>query len=227
MKLLIAADDKLNRTLLSKLMQKMGVECIPAEDGQQALDIALAEDFDAIFLDINMPLMQGPECAEKIRKNAKENNRKLPVLVCISADDEYSDDPLFDFALFKPFMSENILNFLNALSECKKEMLYDFDDVSEKIGLDNETMLMLMDEFISVMDEEYLNLRNAVYANDKEMTTHTAHKMKGAAAGMMVTGLQELCAEMQNADKSDRDNVKLSLIRIHCCYNKFRALFTR
>ncbi|MGE4266899.1 MAG: response regulator [Deferribacterales bacterium] len=226
MKLLIADDDKLNRILLSKLMQKMGAECFPAENGQQALDMVLAENFDAVLLDINMPLMQGPECAEKIR-TAKENYSELPVLVCISADDEFSDDPLFDFALFKPFMSEDIQNFLNALAECKKEINYDLDGVSEKIGLDSETMLMLMEEFISVMDEEYQNLRNAIYSKDKEMITHVAHKMKGASAGMMVTGLQELCAGMQNADKSDINNIKLLLIRIHCCYSKFRALFTR
>jgi len=225
-KLLIADDDNLNRILLSKLMQKLGSECSLAKDGQEAVDIALSEDFDAILLDINMPHLQGPECAEKIRNHAAANKTKPPVIVCISADSEFAGSMLFDYALSKPFMSEDIQQFLNAVAECGKEIEYDLSQVSEIIGLDRETMLVLMDEFFGVMDEELLNLRDSVFAGDKDIITHVAHKMKGAAAGMMVLRLQELCAAMQTADKSDLNRIKLLLIQINCCYSKFRALFT-
>ncbi|WP_303850089.1 response regulator [Seleniivibrio woodruffii] len=225
-KLLIADDDKMNRILLSKLMQKLGAECSLAENGQEALDIALTGNFDAVLLDINMPFIQGPDCAEKIRADFADRNEKPPVLVCISADNDFSDSPLFDYSLSKPFMSDDISQFLHAVEECCEDIKYDITQVSEIIGLDSETMLMLMEEFIAVMDEEILNLRDSVFAGDKEIITHVAHKMKGAAAGMMVLRLQELCASMQTAEKSDRNRIKLLLIQIICCYSKFRALFT-
>lgn len=225
-KLLIADDDKLNRTLLSKLMQKLGAECSLAQNGQEALDMALAENFDAVLLDINMPFIQGPECAEKIRAGFADRNLRPPILACISADNDFANSPLFDYPLSKPFMSEDIQQFLLALAECGKEIEYDISQASEIIGLDSETMLVLMEEFISVMDEEILNLRDSVYAGDREIITHVAHKMKGAAAGMMVLRMQELCAAMQTADKSDINRIKLLLIQIICCYSKFRALFT-
>ncbi len=225
-KLLIADDDKLNRTLLSKLMQKLGADCSLAENGQEALEMALTRNFDAVLLDINMPFMQGPECAEKIRADFSDRNEKPPVLVCISADSDFSNSPLFDYSLSKPFMSDDIQQFIFAVAECERKIEYDITHVSEIIGLDKETMLLLMEEFFSVMDEEILNLRDSVFAGDKEIITHVAHKMKGAAAGMMVLRMQELCAAMQTSEKSDINKIKLLLIQIICCYSKFRALFT-
>lgn len=226
LKIIIADDDKLNCILLSKLMQKFGAECTATQNGQQAFEMIVQEHFDAAFLDVNMPGLTGPECAEKLIEYAVENNITKPLTVCISADDIYKDSPLFDYTLAKPFMADDILHFIRAAEKCHEDIDYDFDDVSEKIGLDKETMLMLMDEFFSVMNEEVVNLKKAIDDNNPEMITHVAHKMKGAAAGMMVLKLQELCAQMQNADKSKINDTKLLFIQINCVYIRFRALFT-
>jgi two-component system sensor histidine kinase EvgS len=226
LKIIIADDDRLNCMLLSKLMQKYGAECTLTNDGRQAFDMVTQEHFDAALLDVNMPGMTGPECAEKIIEYSAEKKIRKPLTVCISADDMYIDSPLFDYTLPKPFMAEDILAFIKAADICNEEIEYDFGDVSEKIGLDKETMSMLMDEFFSVMDEELGNLKKSIDENSPEMITHVAHKMKGAAAGMMVLKLQELCAQMQNANKSEINAIKLLFIKISCVYIKFKALFT-
>lgn len=84
---------------------------------------------------------------------------------------------------------------------------------------------MLVGEFISVMDEEIENLEKAVAERDSEMITHCAHKMKGAAANMMVEDVRKYCGEMQRADKSDAAVLQRIMSSIRVTYGEFRAIF--
>jgi HPt (histidine-containing phosphotransfer) domain-containing protein len=83
---------------------------------------------------------------------------------------------------------------------------------------------MLMEEFLSVMDEELENLKNAVQADDGDMIKHYAHKMKGAAANMMVEDVREYCHQLQDADKSDKQLVAELYANIERTYGEFKAL---
>jgi len=71
-KLLIADDSSTNRKFLTRLLGAHGFDCEGAEDGQQALDMYEAarlagRPFDAILLDNQMPVMDGPICAQRLR----------------------------------------------------------------------------------------------------------------------------------------------------------------
>jgi HPt (histidine-containing phosphotransfer) domain-containing protein len=101
---------------------------------------------------------------------------------------------------------------------------YDIGKVAEYIGLDKDTMLMLLEEFLSVMDEEIVNLKASVDAQDAEMIKHYAHKMKGASANMMVEDVREFCSRLQNADKSDKELVSELYESITASYAEFKAL---
>jgi CheY-like chemotaxis protein len=64
--------------------------CKFADDGTKALEIIHSDpDFkpDFIFLDINMPLMNGPQCLEEIRKI--ERLKQVPVYMCSTSADAY------------------------------------------------------------------------------------------------------------------------------------------
>lgn len=102
---------------------------------------------------------------------------------------------------------------------------YSIEKVAEHIGLDVDTMKMLLDEFIDVMDEEVAHLEKAVDSGDAEMIKHYAHKMKGASANMMVEDMRHFCSELQNADKSDKALVADLLDNIRKSYAEFRGLF--
>ena len=67
---------------------------------------------------------------------------------------------------------------------------------------------MLLEEFVSVMDEELENLCKAVENGSADEIKHYAHKMKGAAANMMAEDIRFYCNELQNADKTDTAKVK-------------------
>jgi CheY-like chemotaxis protein/HPt (histidine-containing phosphotransfer) domain-containing protein len=66
--ILIADDQVVNQTALSLILDKLGYPCILAEDGAEALEKAILHDVDLIFMDVQMPRMNGYEAAENLRK---------------------------------------------------------------------------------------------------------------------------------------------------------------
>jgi len=69
-RILVAEDAKDNQRLIKLLLEKLGFEVTIAEDGEQAVAKALAEQFDLIFMDIQMPKLDGFEATKQLRKEA-------------------------------------------------------------------------------------------------------------------------------------------------------------
>ncbi|MCF0243043.1 MAG: response regulator [Treponema sp.] len=85
--IMVVDDNKLNVEILRIMVQKTGANVIEAEDGKEALEKYLASEnayFDLILMDIQMPVMDGNECSEKIRTSGRKDS-KLPI-IAISAN---------------------------------------------------------------------------------------------------------------------------------------------
>jgi CheY-like chemotaxis protein len=81
--LMIVDDDKDDRFFFQLAVKELGkeFECIMAENGLDAIEKlkAMKRLPDYIFLDLNMPLMNGKECLEELKKN--EKLRVIPVIM--------------------------------------------------------------------------------------------------------------------------------------------------
>lgn len=78
-KLLVVDDDSRNTFALSMLLGKKGLKITIAENGQEALDKLTEEnDFDLVLMDIMMPIMDGYQAIEEIRK--QEHFKSLPII---------------------------------------------------------------------------------------------------------------------------------------------------
>jgi signal transduction histidine kinase/CheY-like chemotaxis protein/methyl-accepting chemotaxis protein len=66
-RVLVAEDNPMNMLLISEILGKMGLEVIKAADGGEALMMLAAYDPVMIFMDINMPVMDGYSATQKIR----------------------------------------------------------------------------------------------------------------------------------------------------------------
>ena len=87
-RVLVAEDTPTNQILISLLLKRLGVEPVIVENGRLAVEKALTEKFDVILMDIMMPVMNGYEATEKLRKNGV----KIPIVAqtacAMKGDDE-------------------------------------------------------------------------------------------------------------------------------------------
>lgn len=112
-KILIVEDDEVIRDSLAEVLSSVDVIFDEAEHGRRAVDLALANDYDVIFMDIEMPFLDGIEATQQIRQ-AKGPNWP-PRIVAMTARD-YSMTAValavsgFDDFIQKPFSEADILN---------------------------------------------------------------------------------------------------------------------
>ena len=111
--LLIVDDSNIVRKVLMKAVNMSGLEISAvheAEHGQQALEVLNKHWVDLVFLDINMPVMNGMEFMEKLR--AHESLSKTPVVIVSTEGSKDRRDHLeqlgIDAYLRKPVTAEQI-----------------------------------------------------------------------------------------------------------------------
>jgi two-component system cell cycle response regulator DivK len=88
-KVLIADDFTDTRRLMKLLLEKHGYEVLEAADGYEAVEKAVAEHPDLIMMDIAMPIMDGIQATQAIRRH--DDLAKIPILAVTAYGDFYSD----------------------------------------------------------------------------------------------------------------------------------------
>lgn len=123
-KILIVDDEVNNRLLLEEILEEFkeqGVEILLAEDGEKALGIIIRERPNLIFLDIMMPIINGYEVCNIVKKELK-----LPkiYIVLLTAKGQAEDrsrgfDVLCDKYITKPFYFNEVLSIAENVLELK------------------------------------------------------------------------------------------------------------
>ena len=82
-RILLAEDNELNREIASFLLKDEGISVTEAEDGQQAVECFLKMPegyYDAVLMDIMMPVMDGYQAARAIRGSGKKDAEMIPII---------------------------------------------------------------------------------------------------------------------------------------------------
>ena len=105
-RILVVEDNPMNRHLLRELLEKRGLRVSLAENGEQGVQRVREEPFDAVLMDIQMPVMDGLQATRIIRKEEKTRGSRLPILAmtahALSWDHEKSLEAGMDDHLTKP-----------------------------------------------------------------------------------------------------------------------------
>lgn len=120
-KALVVDDNEQNREVLSKILTSAGIEVLTAVNGEQALERVRLQSPDIIFMDLRMPVMNGFQALEIIKKDFGSQNIKT-VAISASAFEHQRKSTLskgFDDFIPKPFHIEDIFNCLVKLLEVR------------------------------------------------------------------------------------------------------------
>ena len=85
MHILIVDDDAMNRLLLEIIIKQAQEHTFQSvTNGLEAIETVANGNFDIVFMDINMPILDGIETTQKIRANT--SIQKQPIIIAITAD---------------------------------------------------------------------------------------------------------------------------------------------
>ncbi|QQZ61983.1 PAS domain S-box protein [Paenibacillus sonchi] len=115
LRILVAEDNEINQIVLRKILEKRGYSVDVAGDGLQVMEMAREQSYDLIFMDVQMPRMNGLEATQAIKETLPPD--KQPVIIAVTANALKGDRELclaagMDEYISKPLRSEAITNIV-------------------------------------------------------------------------------------------------------------------
>jgi len=115
--ILVAEDNIINQKLIKKTLENIGLNVAIASNGLEAFQKRKEYDFDLIFMDIQMPILDGIEATKKILDYEKNNNKThIPIIAltanALKGDREKFMDAGLDEYTTKPLIRSNIVSHL-------------------------------------------------------------------------------------------------------------------
>jgi signal transduction histidine kinase/CheY-like chemotaxis protein len=121
--ILVAEDVKTNQMLMKFLLEKMGLKVTIAENGAEVVDKALGQKFDLIFMDIQMPKVNGYEAARTLRSKGI----KIPIVALtagtMEGDEEKCIEAGCDVYLSKPVVFSKLMETLSKYLPSENQVL--------------------------------------------------------------------------------------------------------
>ena len=111
-KILVADDEKVISSYLERKLTKLGYGVLVADDGKEALDLALSNIPDLVLLDVKMPKMSGIEVCKRLRSDSRTKDCAVIILSAKAQSKEIQAglDAGADRYLCKPIGFPDILN---------------------------------------------------------------------------------------------------------------------
>ncbi|WPZ36218.1 PAS-domain containing protein [Thalassobaculum sp. OXR-137] len=218
--ILLAEDNEVNRMLVSRMLAKAGHRIDEAADGAEAVQAVRRRVYDLVLMDMQMPVMDGPDATREIR--AMGGDRAQMPIVALTADaiPEHRTTYLaagLDDVLLKPVDWGALNRTISWASRRRREQ----GAVSDGAGVENEMFAVpAFDrarvraavgslpparavEMIALVPQEALRqltlLERAVEAGDIDRVRQLAHAMKGLAANFGAVLMERAAARFHDA----------------------------
>ena len=213
-KVLIVEDNPINRVVTSKMLEQFGLFPDTAENGVLAIEKMENKAFDLVFMDCQMPELDGFEAAEKIRKLQISQ----PKIVALTASTSITErerciESGMDDYLSKPFTKKELSNVLQNYFEPK---ILDLSDNIVQHSLENIIGAKKLEKFLEIesngkdrFTSEILNLylehsekliaelNKAFSLGDFTRIAELAHNLKGSSGNAGVFKLFNLFEELE------------------------------
>jgi CheY-like chemotaxis protein len=205
--ILLVEDNEINQTVARDLLERMGLEVTVASQGQEALEALQQESFDAVLMDLQMPVMDGFEATRRIRAQARF--KELPVIAMTAAVLLKDRDACYAAGMndhvAKPILPQNLMDVLlkwikpveragsvshrdNAI---RQDVLlpaqlpgFDLEQVLALLGGNRALFKSLAIQFSEQFAETSTEIGKLIQSGSITTATALAHQIKGAAGNL-------------------------------------------
>lgn len=201
--ILVAEDNQINQKLVASILRKLGYDADFAFNGLEVIEKVNTKNFDLIYMDIQMPELDGLEATKKIVEMFP--TEKLPIIIAMTANAMHGDKEICINAGMNDYLSKPILvEKLRTTIEKWGSILYDrrsfqsdvewFDEITidnlrnlddGEVTLINRLAGIFFEEAPKKFDALQLALQNKEY----ESVRSHAHSIKGMSLNL---GLKRL-----------------------------------
>jgi PAS domain S-box-containing protein len=228
--ILVVEDNPVNQKRALTMLRKAGYIVDAVENGKLAVDTLEKQNYDLILMDVQMPVMDGYQATDAIRK--MEGDKKHTTIVamtahamegdrekCINAGmDDYLSKPINPQELFKtikkwgkPKLEEEFSDnkplpeearTAQVIKSQQENPLIDMEAAMARFGNDEDFFREMAEEFLNYAPEQITVLEKAAQSGDADSVQKAAHSIKGAAGNLSAQTIFSLALTIENKGRS-------------------------
>jgi len=243
-RVLLVDDDPFNLKILEKHLNHPKLILDFAENGQTACEKHLRKPYDIVFMDMEMPVMNGLEAAGVIRgRENREDRGPFPIIALSGHDDDAARrkcaEAGFTGYLMKPAKREELIRIIlqaSGIDSAIRELPVISDPAAAKkepspCGEEDEAkdflvridtdLEELIPSFLKKKEAEVVELQKSLENNDFDEIRRLGHKLKGSFSGYGFSVMSEICATIENSAKTQNKKEALE------CLDRLKEYFSR
>lgn len=186
---LLVDDNRTNLDLTAKMLEDMGLTVTLSQNGKEAVDAAKNSSFDVIFLDCQMPVMDGYEAAGHLRQIRAERKREGMPIIALTANAQKSDREKclaagMDDYLSKPVRKKDLHDALARWFEKQEIASYIPGDDLLDLEIFETAREMMQDNFPAWVDRFIKNAKNSIQALEIACSQKDLNTLRSSAKSL-------------------------------------------
>jgi CheY-like chemotaxis protein len=213
----VAEDNKVNQQLALQLLQRMGYRADVAGNGLEVIEALRRQPYDVVFMDVQMPEMDGLDATRHICQQWLPTNRPRIIAMTANAmqgDREKCLEVGMDDYISKPIRVNELVRVLSQSQPTEEppepapqtesaldpQVLQTFHDMMGESA--TEMLHQLMDIYLEDTPAMLETLKIALQENNLAALQHTAHTLKSSSAALGAIKFSQLCQDLENLSQS-------------------------
>jgi signal transduction histidine kinase/DNA-binding response OmpR family regulator/HPt (histidine-containing phosphotransfer) domain-containing protein len=220
LRILLAEDNRVNQVVVLRMLEKMGHTVKIACNGREAVSFTAAESFDLVFMDVQMPEMDGLMATKNIRGREKQTGLHIPIIAmtahAMQGDRERCLQAGMDGYVSKPVSSQEIESVIATAFVVKtveqplagvqvipaSPVAWDHAKALERVDGDEPLLQEMIQIFLEECPKQLAKLREAVAEGNSDMLERVAHNLKGELGYL---GMPGACQKARDLEEMGRN----------------------